>query len=307
MVAFYDEIFSCTIESAVQVIQLLSYATDDFKALYDALYASVRKYGITKNRLYGPGDLHQTPFYLNHREILDAERGAGYWLWKSYYILETLKKMGDGEVLLYADAACRFIASPKPLIKLVQQSESGVMAFHLKPLKAQAWCKRDAFIFTGCDNPDYYQSDKVMGGLLLFRKCERAIRLVEEWLQWCCLPGAINDDPSKLGVELEGFTDHRHDQALLGLLLKKHGIIPYRNPSIWGNHLKMPEYRVKGEHLFYPFRLQEDFGKYSDEPDRLSPYGTLVELNRKGFYYTQPDNRFITRLKRKLAGLKSIR
>ncbi len=33
----------------------------------------------------------------------------------------------------------------------------------------------------------------------------------------------------------EGFIDNRHDQTVLSLLAKKWGIIPFRDPSQWGN------------------------------------------------------------------------
>jgi hypothetical protein len=279
---------------------LISYATSEFLPLYHELSVSLKRYGITRQKVFSPNDLIQTPFHRANQDVLEAPRGAGYWLWKPYIILEALWHLAEGDILFYADAACRFIASPKPLVRLAQKEPSGLIAFHLRPLQASEWCKRDAFILTGCDAPSFWDSDKVMGGLLLFRKCDRAMQLVTEWLDWCCRPGVLTDAPSQLGEELPGFREHRHDQALLGLLLKKHGIEPYRNPSIWGNHLKMPKYRVKGEHLFYPFRLQPDFSDYDPVPDSRSPYGTLVELNRKGFYYTQPDNRMMTRVKRRI-------
>jgi hypothetical protein len=286
-----------------QRVHAISYATPGFKGVWQELSASLLRFGIKTQTCFGTGELLPTGFYAKHKALLDAPKGAGYWLWKPYFILQSLGQMQEGEVLLYADAACRFIGSPKPLVDLARKSESGVVAFHLQPLKARAWCKRDAFILTGCDAPAYWDSDKVMGGLLLFRRCDKAMQVVGEWLDWCCLPGALTDAPSQLGEELPGFREHRHDQALLGLLLKKHGIEPFRNPSIWGNHLKMPKYRVKGEYLFYPFRLQPDYTGYAPVPDMRSPYGTLVELNRKGFYFKQPDNRLITRVKRALGSI----
>ena len=282
----------------------ISYATPQFREVLVDLQHSLQAFGINNQKIFRPENIAETPFFAINKELLMHPKGAGYWLWKPYIILETLRQMPENAILLYADAACRFISSPTPLINLVSNNEQGVMAFHLQPLKAAQWCKRDAFILTGCDSEPYWESDKVMGGILLFRKCDSAMRFVEEWLSWCVLPGALTDGPSRLGNDLPGFTAHRHDQALLGLLLKKHGILPYRNPSIWGNHLKLPKYRVKGEHLFYPFRLQADLNAYATQPDTRSPYGTLVELNRKGFYYRQPDGRRFSGVRNKLAVIK---
>ena len=38
--------------------------------------------------------------------------------------------------------------------------------------------------------------------------------------------------------------ENRHDQSALSVLAKKHGIIPYRDPSQWGGYQKIP-YRHK--------------------------------------------------------------
>ena len=48
--------------------------------------------------------LMTTDFYLENKIILDKTRGNGYWLWKPFIILETLKKMDDNDVLLYLDS-----------------------------------------------------------------------------------------------------------------------------------------------------------------------------------------------------------
>lgn len=38
--------------------------------------------------------------------LLNFSRGGGYWLWKPYVIMETLKDMKEGDILVYADSGC---------------------------------------------------------------------------------------------------------------------------------------------------------------------------------------------------------
>ena len=38
------------------------------------------------------------------KETYSSPRGGGYWIWKPFVILKTLKSMQEGDILLYADA-----------------------------------------------------------------------------------------------------------------------------------------------------------------------------------------------------------
>lgn len=40
------------------------------------------------------------------RYLIPYSRGFGYWCWKPYLVLQTLERMNDGDVLLYADLGC---------------------------------------------------------------------------------------------------------------------------------------------------------------------------------------------------------
>ena len=65
---------------------------------------------------YTDKDIISTEFYKENKEILSLNRGAGYWLWKPYLILETLKKMNDGDVLLYLDSTDTLLKGTKNFI-----------------------------------------------------------------------------------------------------------------------------------------------------------------------------------------------
>ncbi len=43
-------------------------------------------------------------FRVENEAILTQARGAGYWLWKPFIILETLSKLPPGAALVYSDA-----------------------------------------------------------------------------------------------------------------------------------------------------------------------------------------------------------
>ena len=58
---------------------------------------------------------------------------------------------------------------------------------------------------------------------------------------------------------------------MLSLLAHKYECEIFRSPSQFGNHRKLPQFRVAGEWLEAP---------YSEEPLVNSPYGTLVNHHR---------------------------
>lgn len=59
------------------------------------------------------------------------------------------------------------------------------------------------------------------------------IHLVNEWLSLAMNPQLINDAPSIM-PEDPAFIDHRHDQAIWSLLIKKWGIPVWRDATQWG-------------------------------------------------------------------------
>ena len=87
---------------------LLSYATKEYSLARKLLNFTGRLCGADKIIALSRKDLVKTGFYQQHKSILDQPRGAGYWLWKPYYILETLKKLEENDILIYADAGLFF-------------------------------------------------------------------------------------------------------------------------------------------------------------------------------------------------------
>ena len=72
-------------------------------------------------------------FKTKHPEVCPDVRGFGYWVWKPQIILQTLTKMDDGDVLLYADAGCHLNSKAiKRFIDYTNQvriNQSGFLVF----------------------------------------------------------------------------------------------------------------------------------------------------------------------------------
>lgn len=258
---------------------LVSYSAGRFIPLHRELNESATRWGISRIFHYGREDLEKTDYYRNNRAILDEPCGAGYWAWKPFFIFEALQQLEDGAILFYVDAGSLFVADPTPLKELCAVQPSGLVLFDARPLTNRQFTKRDCFVQLGCDAREFWDARKVIATLLVIRNCAPARAFIAEWLKHCQDRRSISNDPS-VRRELRGFIQHRSDQSILSVLAAKHRIETFRNPTVWGNFLKMPEHRVAGEAVVSPYGLPLGIKDYSPQPQTNSPYGTLFVINR---------------------------
>jgi hypothetical protein len=247
---------------------------------------SARKFGIQNIVSHRRSDLLKTDFYREHQYLLDRQPAGGHGLWKPYYILELFKQIDEGDIVFYLDADIGFIGDPQPLFDIcVQNNGIFLIALRESDRKNRYHVKRDCFHFMECDTVYFHDGPHTPSGFQMYQKNARAVAFVEELLHYMVQRPIISREPSICGKpELDGFILHRTDQAVLSLLRLKHGIEGFRWPSEWGNHYKMPEYRVLGE-------FTKLGGAYDPDPYMNSPYGTILAdltrspepSSRKGF------------------------
>jgi len=265
---------------------LISYATGQFLKSQKQLEKSAYRFNIDKVINYSDNNIKGTQFYIENQHILDQKRGSGYWLWKPYLILETLKKIQDNDYLIYSDAGIEIIEPLDILFKLCEENK-GILLFDNSNLKNSEWTKRDCFILMGLDSPEYANGEQITASFICLKKNEFILSLVQEWLNFCCNPNILTDIPNTCEEKnYSGFRSHRHDQSVLSLLAIKYKIELYRDPSRWGNSRKLPRFRK-----FFEF-IPEN--KYLNNNLKLnSPYGTLINHHRN-LSYDFPKIRFKT-------------
>lgn len=191
-------------------------------------------------------------FYEFNKDILDAERGAGFWLWKPYIIYKELLRLNDGDILIYSDAGQEFVGSVKPVIDAM---DGPVMLFS-NGWKHVEWCKADCmFNILNWDMKIDFESKyasaqrqhvmllqqykQSQASLQIYRVSPESKAFVKEWLLYCQMPGLIDDYPSKL-PNYPTFAEHRHDQAILTCVALKHGIPLRWFPTLTNMHQQQP-------------------------------------------------------------------
>ena len=172
-------------------------------------------------------------------KLVAGSRGYGYWAWKPQIILQTLRKMENGDVLQYTDVGCHL--NPKgnwrllEYFSLTDKSNSGILAFQAKapelPLPYDGrqlfdlpdfqWIKGDLLDYFHIRNDESIIKAQTIGATIIFiKKTADSLRLVKEWCAVADFDFSLIDDSPSKSPNLPGFIEHRHDQAIFSLLCK---------------------------------------------------------------------------------------
>jgi hypothetical protein len=241
---------------------------------------SARRFGIEKFNSFDFEDIKGTDFYVSNKIILDIAKGTGAWLWKPYIILESLKDLDEGDIVIYCDCGAEIIKELDPLLKICITQEPIVIFANGNLLNAE-WTKRDSFILMNCDSKDYWYSLQCDASFGLFRKSDKTIHFLNEWMSYCTDERILTDSDNICGKNnLPGFIEHRWDQSILSLLAKRFEIPLFRMPSQFGNHYKSPEFRIKGEFNCVNQYKQKQLTYYSRKYYSNSLYYQLLDHHR---------------------------
>ena len=135
----------------------ISYANDRFKTQLEYNRKSAIEIGkVDEYYGYGPDDIDKE-FKEKYKDILTKKRGNGYWLWKPYFILKTVKeKLNYGDYLIYTDACVLYRNNSKNLVDYINNKKADMwVRQHIDNLYEKDWTKRDTFIIMGLDTPFY--------------------------------------------------------------------------------------------------------------------------------------------------------
>lgn len=228
---------------------LVNYADENFKNQQEFLN---KIHGEDFNlQSYTRSWLETTDFYQENKEILNDKVGAGWWIWKPYVILETMKNAQEGDLIVYCDCGDMFSPGLKSYIQS-SIGEEDLCLLLVGNSKNKEFTKRDCFVLMDCDEEDYWNSAQLEAGFMVWKVSEKSKEIVSEWLRYCKDPRIINNDPSVLKEELPEFKEHRNDQSIITNLAVREGL------SVGG-----PEYRnfVECDYDYWYERGSRGYGR----------------------------------------------
>ena len=188
-------------------------------------------------------DLLDSQFYQDNKNILDQSRGAGFWSWKPYIILQTLDKVAKNDWVVYSDIGKPFRRGDSsragnlkignimntPFDSLISFADKqngftpGIWIPHYG--NAKVWTKRDCFVGMGCDSPRFHNSGQIQAGYSCWSNSKSSRAFLKQWLNWCQISAVISDQENIYGKpNFDEFRDHRHDQSVLTNLVIKNDI-----------------------------------------------------------------------------------
>jgi len=182
--------------------------------------------------------MEDTEFFNKHSNfILNNPRGYGCWIWKPYLIKKTLEKMEMDDILLFLDSGCELNVNGKDrmqyFINLVKEKKiigtsCGSTDYN--------YTKMDLIKYLNMDtNIELLKKSHFQSGCVLMKKCDIIVNLFNEAYEIASNNYNFLDDSPSIEKNYAGFIEHRHDQSILSLLVKKYNLINYDlDPTFWG-------------------------------------------------------------------------
>lgn len=211
-------------------IHFLTFGNEEYSTSCARLCNQARELGIFSSVLTVDSDLL---FSQRERDFVQRNpRGFGFWFWKPRVIQRAMSRMSDGEILLYVDGGCRIgkirnrIADVAERLKFTKDKYFAVAPFSGRESNDYVWTKSDLFDHMNIhgDLREMIANSPQLEANVIFIVVDDVSRsIVNEWLTLMDLDRShlFDDAPSKQANH-PSFREHRHDQSVLSLLLKKH-------------------------------------------------------------------------------------
>ena len=177
---------------------------------------------------YTDEDLKKTDIYKKNTNIFDAEKGAGYWAWKPWAILQAINYAEKGDVVLYQDCGMgpkyKNFVRPNKIIAYALKND--VMPGILVPIHGanKNWTHDKCFRIMNCYNDKYFNSPQIEAAISAWKVSNKSQKIVNEWMSYCLDINVVGDDFSLNDSPII----HRYDQSILTNLVIKRELKPLK-------------------------------------------------------------------------------
>ena len=165
--------------------------------------------------------------------------------------MKSLDVMNTDDILIYMDSGCTINALGMPRLKeyidTMKNSENGIMSFQMNHLPEKNYTKRKLIDFLQTSSEDI-ETGQCMATVVMIKKNDHSTMIIKEWYRLASIPHLINDD---VGIEINSFVAHRHDQSIYSLLVKKYGSVKIDDETFFA-----PNWKEGGSFPFWATRLK---------------------------------------------------
>lgn len=176
-------------------------------------------------------------FWERHGNFIENNnRGYGYWIWKPYLILKTLEKMNDNDILLYLDCGCELNSHGKShFYKLIEKVKTKSFISSRAGSNDITFTKMDTIKhFNFENNMKLLSIPHMQAGTIMLRKNDLIVKIYNEIYELMSDHYHLIDDSPSINKNCNHFVEHRHDQSVFNLVMKKYRINNYdMDPTDW--------------------------------------------------------------------------
>lgn len=208
-------------------------------------------------------------------KLRDDVRGFGYWCWKPQVALQALKKMRDGDVLLYLDGGCHlnprgkqrleeYVAALTPEVPILafkynNASKDTVLNARSAPnWTNEDWTKEDLFVALGVEPGAPLRTDPTYHATtFMLLNGPTARKFLTDWIEVFAQNWMMIDDTPSQAANGPNFQEHRHDQSIFSILCNRYPVIDIdaREIICWGTDQKTFDWDVLEN---YPVHARRD-------------------------------------------------
>ena len=97
-------------------IFFITYGDKYFEQSKIRICKEAKKFGFDKILCFSPIDLTDE-FISKKKDFIQEKRGAGYWLWKPFILLNVFNRMQSDDIIVYLDSGCSINVNGKDRFK----------------------------------------------------------------------------------------------------------------------------------------------------------------------------------------------
>ena len=173
---------------------------------------------------YGPEDL-DNEFKNRFGNILNHDRGGGYWIWKPYIIKKHLDKIPENDILIYLDAGCSINPNGKKrfneYIEMLNQNDDGYVSFQTPHADNRFTIKEIFQHFNFSKDNESAKTGQLIATVLIIKNNSNSNKLIDMWNKTLYENPLLFTDYYS-GNQEPGFSNNTHDQSVFSIIRKMH-------------------------------------------------------------------------------------
>lgn len=223
------------------MIVFTTFTSTGYEAARDRITSEVRACGRF-DAVFTYNETQLTPELLAS-PTFKIKKGLGHYSWKPDIIWQTLKKVNDGDIVVYLDAGCT-VYSNKEWDKYLEYLEQyDILAFRLHQ-RNYNWTRKSVIDhFSSIINSNWIDGFQFGANALIVKKSQAGLSFVTEWRDYMInrldLCGDVPE--TELNKEDPRLIENRYDQTILTALVYKYFLLG-KAKTVWEH--------FEGEDLF---------------------------------------------------------